>query len=1021
VNKDHLFDNHQAAELAIIGMAGRFPGAKNIAEFWQNLKDGVESISFFTPEELQSQGVDRTIFADPAYVPAKAILADVEHFDAAYFDYNPREAEMLDPQHRLLLECSVEAFEDAGYNPEQIPGRTGVYVGVSGATYRAVNLASRPDLINQIGAYQVEIGNRSDFAPTMISFKLNLKGPSLNIQTACSTSLVAVHTACQSLLNGECDMAIAGGASISFPHREGYLYQEAGIMSPDGHCRAFDESARGTVAGEGAGVVLLKRLVEALADGDTIHAVIKSSAVNNDGSLKVGFTAPSLDGQAEVISEALALAGVEADSITYVETHGTGTPLGDPVEMGALTQAYRTSTQKRGFCAIGSLKTNIGHLDAAAGIAGLIKTTLALRHQEIPASLHYKTANPKIDFENSPFLVNTGLRDWNTAVGPRRAGVSSFGIGGTNAHLILEEAPAVSPSPLGWPSLLLVLSAKTSSALETATENLGQYLKDHTDVSLADVAYTLQVGRREFPYRRILACRDTNDAIAALTARDSQRVLTSFEGPRHRPNVFMFPGQGVQYAGMSRELYETEPAFREQIDLCAKLLLPRLNLDLRDVLYPRSEDQEQATRLIKQTGITQPAIFIVEYALARLLMSGGVRPNAMIGHSIGEYVAACLAGVFSLEDALKLLVGRGRLMQSLPEGLMLAVQLPEKDVKNFLREGLSLAVVNTPENCVVAGAPQLVNDLQSVLRHRAVQSQLIHTSHAFHSEMMEPILAEFTEQVAQVKPRTPSIPFISNVTGTWITGAEATNPSYWTRHLRETVRFDKGIGELLKDPDGILLEIGPGQTLGTFARQHPLRSFNQVILSSLPSAHEPRSDMQIFLTALGKLWLAGGHVDWSSFYGPQQRRRIPLPTYPFERKRYYVEPHSESTSVSALKPDKPQTSELHVHPKSSKTYFAPENEAERTLTDIWQELLGIRQVGIHDNFFDLDGHSLLATMMVSRVRKSFGVELHMSEIFKAPTIHELILIVSQRVIEQHDSQSIAQLEKLPRGSSRSAK
>ncbi len=1021
MNKDHLFDNHQAVELAIIGMAGRFPGAKNIAEFWQNLKDGVESISFFTPEELQSQGVDRTIFADRAYVPAKAILADVEHFDAAYFDYNPREAEMLDPQHRILLECSVEAFEDAGYNPEQIPGRTGVYVGVSGATYRAVNLASRPDLINRIGAYQVEIGNRSDFAPTMISFKLNLKGPSLNIQTACSTSLVAVHTACQSLLNGECDMAIAGGASISFPHREGYLYQEEGIMSPDGHCRAFDESARGTVAGEGAGVVLLKRLVEALADGDTIHAVIKSSAVNNDGSLKVGFTAPSLDGQAEVISEALALAGVDAESITYVETHGTGTPLGDPVEIGALTQAYRASTQKRGFCAIGSLKTNIGHLDAAAGIAGLIKTTLALTHQQIPPSLHYKTANPKIDFENSPFLVNTGLRDWNTGVRPRRAGVSSFGIGGTNAHLILEEAPAVSPSPRGWPSLLLVLSAKTISALETATENLGQYLKNHSDVPLADVAYTLQVGRREFPYRRMLACRDTNDAIAALTARDSQRVLTSFEEPRHRSNVFMFPGQGVQYAGMSRELYETQPAFREQIDLCATLLLPRLNLDLRDVLYPRSEDQEQATRLIKQTGITQPAIFIVEYALARLLMSGGVRPHAMIGHSIGEHVAACLAGVFSLEDALKLLVARGRLMQSLPEGLMLAVQLPEDEVKSFLRDGVSLAVVNTPENCVVAGAPQLVNDLQSVLRRRAVQSQLIHTSHAFHSEMMGPILAEFTEQVAQLKLRTPSIPFISNVTGTWITGAEATNPSYWTRHLRQTVRFDKGIGELLRDPDAILLEIGPGQTLSTFARQHPLRSFNQVILSSLPSAHEPRSDMQIFLTALGKLWLAGGHVDWSSFYGPQQRRRIPLPTYPFERKRYYVEPHSEFTSVSALKPDKPQTSELHVHPKSSKTYFAPENEAERTLADIWQELLGIRQVGIHDNFFDLDGHSLLATMMVSRVRKSFGVELHVSEIFKAPTIHELILIVSQRVVEQHDSQSIVQLEKLPRGTSRSVK
>ncbi|HEV8169546.1 MAG TPA: type I polyketide synthase, partial [Pyrinomonadaceae bacterium] len=613
--------DHSASEVAVIGFAGRFPGARNTDEFWRNLRDGVESISFF-PELNEG----------PDYVPAKAILDDIELFDAKFFDYSPREAEMLDPQHRVMLECAVEAFEHAGYDPQRVQGRVGVYAGVSAGSYLDVNLSSHTDLIDRVGAYQVDIGNHGEFVPTTISFKLNLKGPSINIQTACSTSLVAVHVACQSLLNGECDMALAGGGSITFPHIEGYYYQEEGILSPDGHCRAFDADARGTVGGEGAALVLLKRLVDAIADGDTIHAVIKGSAVNNDGSVKIGYTAPSVNGQAEVIGDALAMAGVSAESISYIETHGTGTALGDPIEVAALTQAFHTDTQDRGFCAIGSVKSNIGHLDAAAGVSGLIKTVLALEKGQLPPSLHYKQPNPKIDFAASPFFVNDKLADWDRGDTPRRAGVSSFGIGGTNAHVVVEEPPLAEESSEPSRSLhLLLLSAKTASSLDTATANLAEFLKQNGDVNLADVAYTLQVGRSGFGHRRALICKDRNDALAALESRDASRLLTLFQEPRHRPVVFMFPGQGTQYVGMARELYESETVFREHLDACAEALIPHLKLDLREVLYPKAGGEAEATRLLGQTYITQPALFAIEYALAQLWMSWGVVPSAMIG------------------------------------------------------------------------------------------------------------------------------------------------------------------------------------------------------------------------------------------------------------------------------------------------------------------------------------------------------------------------------------------------------
>ena len=570
------------------------------------------------------------------------------------------------------------------------------------------------------------------------------------------------------------------------------------ILSPDGHCRAFDARAQGTVIGNGVGIVVLKRLADAVADGDCIHAVIKGSAVNNDGNSKVGYTAPSVDGQAEVIAMALAAAGVDPETISYVEAHGTGTALGDPIEIAGLTQAFRAHSGKNGFCAVGSVKTNIGHTDAAAGVAGLIKTVLALEHKLLPASLHFDAPNPKIDLESSPFYVNAKLSPWEGSATPRRAGVSSFGIGGTNAHVVLEEAPAAEPPAPSRPWQLLLLSAKTSTALESATANLAEHLKRNSHSNLADVAFTLQVGRKGFNHRRMLVCRDQGDGLSALTSLDPKRVLTSVQEPGDRPVVFMFPGQGSQYINMASELYQTEPIFRQHLDRCSEFLKPHLGLDLCGVLYPTAECEEAAARQLNRTAIAQLALFVVDYALARLLMSWGIKPQAMIGHSIGEYVAACLAGVFSLEDALSLIAARGRLMDQCPTGSMLAVLLPENEVEPLLGDKLSLAAVNGPSLCVVAGPTKPVEQLEKRLTERGSDCRRLHTSHAFHSKMMEPVLKSFTEEAKKVKLHPPKIPYISNLTGTWITAAEATDANYWSSHLRQTVRFSDGSAGTIK-------------------------------------------------------------------------------------------------------------------------------------------------------------------------------------------------------------------------------
>ena len=881
-------------DIAIIGMNGRFPGAKNLDEFWQNLRDGVESITFFSSEELASLGIDADLLQNSNYVKANPLLEDIEMFDAAFFGLTPREAQLMDPQHRLFLQCDWEAFENAGYNTQAYDGRIGVYTGVSPSSYLVQNLLTNYDYRDLEEQVQIFTGNDADYLPTRVSYKMNLNGPSLHIGTACSTSLVAVHIACQALLNYECDIALSGGVTIQASQREGYVYKEGGILSPDGHCRAFDAKAQGTVFGSGIGVVILKRVSEALDDGDCIQALIKGSAINNDGSSKVSFTAPSVEGQSQVVAQALSESGVDPNTIGYIEAHGTGTALGDPIEIEGLRQVFRNMTNRKGFCAIGSLKTNIGHLNRAAGIAGLIKTVLALKYKMIPPTLHFEQPNPDIDFDDSPFLVNTSLREWRRNGVPRRAGISSLGFGGTNAHIIVEEAPERGASTTSRDWKLLNLSAKTPSALQAASQNLAEYLEQHPDVQLNDVAYTLQVGRQVFPHRQMLVCKNTTDALDALR-NPSGNILTNIQETNKKDVVFMFPGQGSQYVNMGLALYETEQIFKEQIDLCSEILQPHLNINLCDVLYPKHVSMDIASQQLKQTEVAQPALFTVEYALSKLWMEWGVLPQAMIGHSIGEYVAACLAGVFTLEDALALVAARGRLMQQIQAGSMLAISLGEEEAQSFLDDSLCLAAVNSPTSCVVSGPKEAVDTLQYKLKKDKIPCISLHTSHAFHSTMLTPVLEPFHEQVAKIRLNPPQIPYISNVTGTWITDEEVIRPDYWTTHLSQTVRFNDGIHKLLQDSERIFLEVGPGRTLSALAKNHPKRYIGQEVLSSLRHPADSDEDTQFLLNTIGRLWLAGKQLDWDAFYKNEIRYRLPLPTYPFEEERYWIEP---STSLN---------------------------------------------------------------------------------------------------------------------------
>lgn len=867
------------SEVAVIGMALRFPGASTPEELWENLRNGVESIRTFTDEELIAAGHDPSRFADPSYVKASPVIDGIELFDADLFGIPAREARLIDPQQRLFLECCWEALERAGYEGEAYAGAIGVYAGSDLNSY-LFRLASTPNLIDEVGIFQMEVANDKDYLASRTSYKLGLRGPSLAVQTACSTSLVAVHLACQGLLSGECEMALAGGASIRLPQIGGYTAFEGGIHSRDGHCHAFDSRAQGTVFGSGVAAVVLKRLTDALADGDAVRAVIKGSAINNDGSRKVGYTAPGVEGQARVIRAAQIMAEVDPDTITYVEAHGTGTALGDPIEIAALTQAFRSTTARTGFCGVGSLKANFGHLRSAAGIAGLIKTVLCLERRMLPPLFGLERPNPHIDFANSPFFLVDRLIDWEPAEGaPLRAALSSFGVGGTNAHAIVEEAPFQAPSGPSHPWQVLPLSAATASALDQIRVRLAEHLRNHPGLSLADAAWTLQTGRRTGRHRATVVASDVADAVSALAA--PERVQTGFSAAGESRVAFLFPGQGAQHPGMARDIYETEPAFRAHFDRCAEILLPLLGLDLREALFPAAG---AAAHDLEQTALAQPALFAIEHSLASLWMDWGIEPRAMLGHSLGEYVAACLAGVFSLEDALALVAERGRLMQALPAGAMLSVPLSEEELRPRLDAALAIAAVNGPERSVVSGEEAAIAALEAELAAAGIAARRLRTSHAFHSPMMESVLAPFAERLKRIPLKAPTIPFVSNLTGTWITAEQAVDPAYWSRHLRETVRFADGLRTLATDAETVLLEAGPGQILAAFAR-HTRRT----VISSLPHPKDPGSAAQHLMGALGRLWIAGMTVDWRAVHANERRHRVELPPYPFERKRHWVE------------------------------------------------------------------------------------------------------------------------------------
>ncbi len=988
-----------SGEIAIIGLHGRFPGARNPDELWQNLRSGKESTVPVSVDDLAAAGLDPSLLSNPDYVPSCFFLEDAECFDAAFFGMTPREVELMDPQQRIFIECAYGALENAGYDASRYRGKIGVFGGIGRNPYLLENIAPRREYQGRLIEHSLQIGNERDFPATHVAYKLDLHGPAVNVQTACSTSGVALHLACQSLRAGDSDMVLVGGAKVLVPTRAGYLYVDGGALAPDGHVRAFDAKAGGMVRGSGAGFIVVKRLADALRDGDNIRAVVKATAINNDGSAKIGFAAPSIQGQSEVIARALELAGLEADAIQYVETHGTGTVIGDPMEVAGLTRAYRLTTQRRGFCAIGSIKTNIGHLDAGAMVAGMIKTVLALEHEVIPPSLNFSSPNPAIDFESSPFFVNASPRPWPRGAAKRRAGVSSFGLGGTNAHIILEEAPVATPTGPSRSQQLLLVSAKTPTALSRARELLAAHLESGPEVALSDVAYTLAVGRRRYAHRAACVAATAKEASAALRGDEVERQGKPVESSSV---CFMFPGGGAQYLHMAAGLYREEAAFRDAVDECAALLLPRLGLDIRALMYPAERADGAPAPNLERPAHALPALFTIEYATARLLGSWGITPSAMIGHSMGEYAAACLAGVMTLDDALGVVSCRGALFEKLPRGAMLSIPLSVEAARPFMTAALSIAAVNHASQCVASGDVASIDALAAALERADVDATRVHIDVAAHSSLVEPILGEFHAFLSTIELSAPRLPFVSNVTGTWITDREAQDPAYWVEHLRRTVRFADGIDTLLAEPGRALIEVGPGRTLSTFAKNHPGPN-KGTIVATLRHPQEKTDDLAFLLRSVGKLWCAGIELDFDGFYRNEARRRAALPSYPFERQRYFLDRPALHDATIAAAPQLPVPSA----PAESATADPPptfhepappmpvESRKDRIVVElqrILQDLSGLEAARIDPQatFLELGFDSLFLTQANGAFRKRFGIKTSVRQLIeKTPSVGAL--------------------------------
>jgi acyl transferase domain-containing protein/acyl carrier protein len=886
--------------IAIVGMAVDLPGAPTVNAFWNNLRDGIESIEPLDEEALLAAGETPERMHHKDYVASAARMAAFDEFDAEFFGFSAKEAAILDPQHRKFMEVTWGALENAGHMPERFKGDIGVYAGCGMGSYFYFNICSNQGLLDDVGMFLLRhTGNDKDFLATRISHILDLKGPSINIQTACSTSLVAVHYACNALRQGDCDMALAGGVTIELPHGRGYVFKENEILSPDGHCHAFDHRAKGTVFGSGAGCVALRRLSDAVADGDHIWAVIRGSAVNNDGADKASYLAPSVDGQAAAVSKALENAGVSPETVDYVECHGTGTYLGDPIEVSALTEAFAKGTDETGYCRIGSVKTNIGHLDTAAGVASLTKASLALHHKQMPPSLGYEAPNPAIDFETSPFKVNDTLRDWDGRGSPRRAGVNSLGVGGTNAHAILEEAPERGVSEESdWPFHVLCLSGRSKAALEGNAKALAAHLRANQEVDLADVAWTLKEGRRAFDKRRVLVAETAIEAAELLEAGDTRRVFTHDALGTAPEVVFMFPGGGAQYVDMARDLYETEPVFAEWMDRGLDHLQAQLDYDIRALWMPEEGEAEAATARLKQPSVQLPLIMIVEYALAQLWMSWGVKPAALVGHSMGENTAACLAGVMAFEDCIDLVLLRGRLFDTVPKGGMLSISLPVAEIEALVGDDLDIASVNAPELSAVSGPDAALDALAEKLDAVGAEYSRVAIDIAAHSRMLDPILEEFRSFLAGLELSAPNIPVMSNRTGAVLTAEEAVSPDYWTAQLRNRVEFAACVSELAQVPGRVYLEVGPGKALSSLAQMCPHVAPGQV-LSSLRHPDQDMADDAYFLSVIGRLWACGVEADWGQIWGEAKRQRLPLPGYAFQRKRYFIEPGTAAVSEAA--------------------------------------------------------------------------------------------------------------------------
>ena len=977
--KNHLEHNG----IAIIGMSGRFPGAYDVDQLWEVLAQGKETVTFFSKEEL-GPGLDPEITNDPNYVYARGIIPDGDKFDASFFGINPAEAKVMDPQQRVFLELAWAALENAGYTSEQYEGLIGVYGGMGNNYYLTLNAATHPDLIRMVGLFPVMVGNEKDHLALRTAHKLNLTGPAVSVHTACSTAMIAIDNAFFSLNTFQCDMALAGGISLQTPQYSGQLHEPGGVFSSDGHCRPFDAAADGTMFSDSAGIIVMKRLDDAIRDRDTIYAVIKSTAVNNDGAEKISYLAPSIEGQKQVVLTALARAGISADTISYIEAHGTGTPIGDPIEVEALTQVFRRDTERNQFCGIGSIKSNLGHPTIAAGVAGVIKVALSLKNEKMPATVHYSKPNPRIDFENSPFYVVSHLTDWNRRNGVRRAGVSAFGFGGTNGHAILEEAPVQDPSGGSRPRNLIFLSSKTNAALDRMTDNLAHYFEKHNDTNVADAAYTLQSGRSSFNYRRFIVCGDSVDAAEKLKNLDPKSSGTRFIETKEPEVVFMFPGQGSQYVNMGLSFYQSQfdPVFKETVDTCAQILLPHIQCDIRDLLYPTG-DVSIAEITLQNTKYQQPALFVLEYALAKLWQSWGIIPDAMIGHSIGEFVCAAISGVFKLEDVLRLVAARGRMMSELPGGAMLSVRLSAVEVNTKLIPGVSIAAINGPSLCVVSGPHDKIDDFKIRLESEGVASKILHTSHAFHSDMMEPIVERFAELVAKIDRTAPQIPIMSTVTAKWVTKNEFIDPMYWARQLRMPVRFAEVIEKIWEDPERVLLEVGPREVATTLARQQIRDRNKQMAISSLSDRAEDNVEWDAILSALGRLWLAGVKIDFKKFWHEEKRNKIKLPTYPFERKRFWLDPASDHFQVRSDSPTSGHTPLLNEFDQVDAVSNPAESSSvkdgmAKRITAILGEISGIEMGDDVDEsmtFSEMGLDSLFLTQVIFSLEKKFGVKV----------------------------------------------